>query len=221
MHLIMLGPPGSGKGTMSLELSRRFRIPHISTGDIFRSNIKNQTALGVEAKSYIDRGLLVPDELTTAMLVDRVADPDCANGYLLDGFPRTIAQAAALSKHLSAQGEKVDVVVNLELPDALVVERLSSRRLCSACGRSYHLIDSPPKAGDTCDVCGGRLIQRDDDKPETILSRLKVYHEQTAPLIDYYTREGVLFSVVNDGAVGSKYAYVIDEICKRTGQGNA
>lgn len=221
MHLIMLGPPGSGKGTMSLDLSRHFKIPHISTGDIFRSNIKNQTTLGVEAKSYIDRGQLVPDELTTAMLVDRVSDPDCADGYLLDGFPRTLAQAAALSEHLKANDEKIDAVVNLELPDALVVERLGSRRLCSACGRSYHLIDSPPKKEGICDVCGGSLFQREDDREETILSRLRVYHEQTAPLIEYYDSQGILFSILNDGAVGSKFAYAIAEIEKRTGTHHA
>ncbi len=220
MHLIMLGPPGSGKGTMSVDLSRHFRIPHISTGDIFRTNIKNQTALGVEAKSYIDRGLLVPDSVTTAMLIDRIAEPDCTDGYLLDGFPRTLAQAGAFSAHLDAAGERLDAVVNLELPDALVVERLSARRLCSACGRSYHLTDSPPKAEGICDVCGGTLIQRDDDREETILARLRVYHEQTAPLIDYYQRQGVLFSVLNDGAVGSKFAYVIAEIERRTGRAN-
>lgn len=217
MHLIMLGPPGSGKGTMSVDLSRHFRIPHISTGDIFRSNIKNQTALGLEAKSYIDRGLLVPDSLTTAMLTDRIGEPDCRSGYLLDGFPRTLAQAAALSDHLAASNECIEAVVNLELPDALVVERLSARRLCSACGRSYHLADNPPKLEGICDVCGGTLIQRDDDKEDTILSRLNVYHEQTAPLIDYYQQRDILISVLNDGAVGSKTAYVVTEIEKRTG----
>ncbi|NLC84372.1 MAG: adenylate kinase [Ruminococcaceae bacterium] len=220
MHLIMLGPPGSGKGTMASTLSRHFRIPHISTGDIFRNNIKNETELGREAKSYIDRGQLVPDELTTAMLIDRISEADCSQGYLLDGYPRTIVQATAFSAHLAAAGEQLDVVINLELPDALVVARLSSRRLCSSCGRSYHLIDSPPKNEGICDVCGGTLIQREDDKESTVLARLKVYHEQTAPLIDYYQQRGVLFSVVNDGPVGSKFAIVIDEIEKRTGRKN-
>ena len=217
MHLIMLGPPGSGKGTMAAELSRRFQITHISTGDIFRNNIKEQTALGLEAKGYMDKGLLVPDSVTIAMVADRIAEPDCANGYLLDGFPRTLAQAKALSDHLTANNDKIDIVVNLELPDAMVVERLSSRRLCSGCGRGYHVIDLPSKIEGICDACGGQLIQRDDDKPETIMRRLVAYHESTAPLIDYYTREGIIFSVVNDGPVGSNYARVIAEIERRTG----
>ncbi len=219
MHVIMLGPPGSGKGTMAGELSHRFQITHISTGDIFRKNIKDQTPLGIEAKGYIDKGLLVPDSVTIAMVADRIAEPDCHPGYLLDGFPRTLAQAKALSEHLASTGEKIDIVVNLELPDALVVERLSSRRLCSGCGRGYHVIDLPPKVEGICDACGGQLIQRDDDKPETILRRLKAYHESTAPLIDYYQSAGILFSVVNDGPVGSNYAKVIAEITRRTGAG--
>jgi len=217
MHVIMLGPPGSGKGTMAGELSRRFQITHISTGDIFRKNIKEQTALGLEAKGFIDKGLLVPDSVTIAMVADRIAQQDCSTGYLLDGFPRTLDQAKALSEHLSGCGEKIDIVVNLELPDALVVERLSSRRVCGGCGRGYHTVDLPPITEGICDACGSQLIQRDDDKPETILRRLKAYHESTAPLIDFYTQEGILFSVVNDGPVGSNYARVISEISKRTG----
>lgn len=221
MHLIMLGPPGSGKGTMSIDLSHRFQISHISTGDIFRKNIKEQTPLGVEAKGYMDRGLLVPDSVTIAMVADRIFEPDCKTGYLLDGFPRTIAQAKALSEYLAQRAEKIDVVINLELPDAMVVERLSSRRLCSGCGRGYHLIDLPSKVEGICDACGGQLIQRDDDKPETIMQRLVAYHESTAPLIDYYSNQGTLFSVVNDGAVGSNLSKVIVEIEKRTGMHNA
>lgn len=221
MHLIMLGPPGSGKGTMSIDLSRYFQIPHISTGDIFRKNIKEQTPLGLDAKGYMDRGLLVPDSVTIAMVADRIAEPDCSNGYLLDGFPRTLAQAKALSDHLSANAQIIDVVVNLELPDAMVVERLSSRRLCSGCGRGYHIIDLPSKIEGICDACGGQLIQRDDDQPDTIMRRLVAYHESTAPLIDYYSQQGVLISVVNDGAVGSNLPKVITEIEHRTGAQNA
>jgi adenylate kinase len=220
MHLIMLGPPGSGKGTMAIELSKIFAIAHISTGDIFRNNIKQKTPLGVEAKSYIDRGLLVPDSVTIAMVEDRLAQPDCQDGYLLDGFPRTLTQAHALAELLAGNGKKIELVINLELPDAKVVDRLSARRLCNVCGRGYNTESQPPKIENICDVCGSRLIQRDDDRPETIMSRLVAYHEQTAPLIAYYQEQGTLFRVVNDGEVGSNLAKVTAAIKATIGRDN-
>lgn len=218
MHVIMMGPPGSGKGTMAADLSRIFHIAHISTGEIFRNNIKAQTPSGIEAKSYIVLGQLVPDSVTIAMVEDRLMEPDCRDGYILDGFPRTLTQASALAESLASKNQKIDLVVNLDLPDEMVVRRLSTRRLCSSCGRGYNTESLPPKVENVCDVCGGKLIQRDDDRPETIMNRLVAYHEQTAPLITYYQEQGSLFRVVNDGEVGSNLDKITAEIEVRTGR---
>ncbi len=195
MKIIMLGAPGAGKGTQAKTIAERYGIPHISTGDIFRANIKNGTELGKKAKAYMDQGMLVPDDLTLDLVMDRFAQKDCENGYVLDGFPRTIPQAEALSKALSAAGEGIDYAIDIAVPDEAIVERMSGRRACLACGATYHVVYNPPKEEGVCSVCGAPLVQRDDDKPETVLKRLSVYHEQTQPLIDYYKKQGVLRQV--------------------------
>ena len=199
MKVVMLGAPGAGKGTQAKKIAAKYNIPHISTGDIFRANIKNGTELGKKAKTYMDQGLLVPDELVVDLVVDRVNQEDCADGYVLDGFPRTIPQAEALTKALASQGQKLDYAIDVDVPDENIVRRMSGRRACVGCGATYHLEYAPTKKEGICDVCGGELILRDDDKPETIEKRLGVYHEQTQPLIDYYTNAGILKRV--DGTV--------------------
>ena len=199
MKVIMLGAPGAGKGTQAKMIAEKYQVPHVSTGDIFRANIKNGTELGMEAKKYMDQGLLVPDELTVKILLDRVAQPDCANGYILDGFPRTIPQAEVLDAALQKLGESVDYAINVDVPDENIVKRMSGRRACLKCGATYHIEHIPSKAEGICDTCGSELVLRDDDKPETVLNRLKVYHDQTQPLIDFYENKGVLKSV--DGTV--------------------
>ena len=199
MKLIMLGAPGAGKGTQAKKIAEKYNIPHISTGDIFRANIKNGTELGKKAKTFMDQGLLVPDELVVDLVVDRVGQEDCANGYVLDGLPRTIPQAEALDRALSTLGEKVDYAINVEVPDGNIVKRMSGRRACVGCGATYHIVYAPTKVESVCDTCQGELILRDDDKPETVQKRLDVYHEQTQPLIEYYSNKGILREV--DGTV--------------------
>ena len=195
MKIIMLGAPGAGKGTQAKKIAAKYNIPHISTGDIFRANIKNGTELGQKAKTYMDQGLLVPDELVVDLVVDRVNQDDCVNGYVLDGFPRTIPQAEALDKALKELGQKIDYAINVEVPDENIVNRMSGRRACLKCGATYHVVYAAPKAEGICDTCGEALVLREDDKPETVQKRLNVYHEQTQPLIDYYTKQGVLKTV--------------------------
>lgn len=195
MKIIMLGAPGAGKGTQAKKIAAKYQIPHISSGDIFRANIKNGTELGKKVKTYLDQGLLVPDELTVDLVIDRTAQEDCKDGYVLDGFPRTIPQAEALDKALAARGEKVDYALNVEVPDENIVHRMGGRRACLACGATYHLEYAPTKKEGICDVCGKELVLRDDDKPETVQKRLNVYHEQTQPLINYYEQSGVLKEV--------------------------
>lgn len=195
MKIIMLGAPGAGKGTQAKKIAEKYQIPHISTGDIFRANIKNGTELGKKAKTYMDQGLLVPDELVCDLVVDRVQQEDCKNGYILDGFPRTIPQAESLDAALSALGESVDFAINVEVPDENIVNRMGGRRACVGCGATYHLMFAPTKVEGICDACGEKLILRDDDKPETVQKRLGVYHEQTQPLIDYYNGKGILKEV--------------------------
>lgn len=199
MKIIMLGAPGAGKGTQAKKIAAKYNIPHISTGDIFRWNIKNQTELGMKAKTYMDQGLLVPDELVVDLVADRLNEKDCQAGCVLDGFPRTIPQAEALDKALEAMGQKVDYAIDVDVPDDNIVNRMGGRRACVGCGATYHLVYAPTKTEGVCDVCGKELILRDDDKPETVLKRLNVYHAQTQPLIEYYTNAGVLKSV--DGTV--------------------
>ena len=195
MKIIMLGAPGAGKGTQAKMIADKYKVPHISTGDIFRANIKNGTELGKKAKEYMDKGQLVPDELTVEILLDRVAQDDCKNGYVLDGFPRTIPQADVLDTELTKLGDKVDYAINVDVPDENIVRRMSGRRACLKCGATYHIEHIPPKKEGICDTCGSELVQRDDDKPETVQNRLSVYHEQTQPLIDYYNKKGILKSV--------------------------
>ena len=195
MKIIMLGAPGAGKGTQAKKIAEKYGIPHISTGDIFRANIKNQTELGMKAKSYMDQGMLVPDELTLELIMDRFTNDDCKNGYVLDGFPRTIPQAEALTKALADKNDAVDYAINVDVPDEAIVTRMSGRRACLACGGTYHIKFNPTKVEGICDACGGELVLRADDKPETVQKRLDVYHEQTQPLIDYYQTQNILKEV--------------------------
>lgn len=195
MKIIMLGAPGAGKGTQAKKIAEVCKVPHISTGDIFRANIKNGTELGAKAKAYMDKGLLVPDELTCDLVVDRIQQSDCEQGYILDGFPRTIPQAEALTKALNAIDQKMDYAINIEIPDENIIGRMSGRRACVGCGATYHVVYNPTKVEGVCDVCGEALILREDDKPETVKNRLAVYHEQTQPLIDYYKNQGILEEV--------------------------
>ena len=195
MKIIMLGAPGAGKGTQAKRIAEKYGVPHVSTGDIFRANIKNGTQLGMEAKKYMDQGLLVPDELTVRILLDRVAQDDCKNGYVLDGFPRTIPQAEVLDEALTKLGDKIDYAIDVNVPDEKIIRRMSGRRACLTCGATYHIEHIPPKQEGSCDKCGSELVLRDDDKPETVKNRLAVYHEQTQPLIDFYEKKGVLKTV--------------------------
>ena len=195
MKVIMLGAPGAGKGTQAKMIAERYGIPHISTGDIFRANIKNGTELGAKAKEYMDKGLLVPDELVCDLVVDRIQQADCEKGYILDGFPRTIPQAEALKEALSAIEQKLDFAIDIEVPDENIINRMSGRRACVGCGATYHVVFNPTKVEGVCDVCGDALILRDDDKPETVEKRLTVYHTQTQPLIDFYSAEKILVEI--------------------------
>ncbi len=210
MIIIMLGAPGAGKGTQAKMIADKYSIPHISTGDIFRANIKNGTPLGNEAKQYMDKGQLVPDELTVKLLLDRVANEDCKNGYVLDGFPRTIPQADVLDDALTKNGSKIDYAINVEVPDENIVRRMGGRRACLSCGRTYHIEYAAPKTADVCDDCGSNLVQRDDDKPETVLKRLSVYHEQTQPLIEYYQNKNVLKEVDGTKDMNDVFAAITD-----------
>lgn len=195
MKIIMLGAPGAGKGTQAKKIAEKYQIPHISTGDIFRANIKGGTELGMKAKTFMDQGMLVPDEITIGMLMDRIGQEDCSNGYVLDGFPRTIPQAESLTKALAERGEKVDYAINVDVPDENIINRMSGRRACLGCGATYHITFNPPVKEGICDTCGQELVLRDDDKPETVKKRLDVYHQQTQPLIDYYKNAEVLAEV--------------------------
>lgn len=195
MKIVMLGAPGAGKGTQAIKIADKYDIPHISTGDIFRANIKGGTELGQKAKSYIDQGELVPDEVTIGMLLDRIAQDDCKNGYVLDGFPRTIPQAESLTEALKSQGDQIDFALNIDVPDEAIIQRMSGRRACPKCGATYHIVYAAPKTENICDKCGTKLIIRSDDKPETVKDRLNVYHQQTEPLIAYYKTAGVLREV--------------------------
>lgn len=213
MKIVMLGAPGAGKGTQAKRIAAKFSIPHISTGDIFRANIKNNTSLGAKAKSYMDKGELVPDELVIELIMDRFAQDDCVNGYVLDGFPRTIPQAEELDKALKSVNDNLDYAIDVEVPDDNIINRMSGRRACVNCGATYHIVHNPPKVENECDTCNGELILRDDDKPETVKNRLDVYHTQTEPLLKYYTEKGILYTV--DGT--QDMDTVFDSICKIVG----
>jgi adenylate kinase len=214
-YIILLGPPASGKGTQAARLREMLNLPHVASGDLFRENLKHETELGLKAKVYMDRGELVPDDVTIAMVVDRLSRPDCAAGVLLDGFPRTIAQAEALDQALAERGHGVSQVLYVSSPDDVLVERVSGRRLCRTCGESYHVRFNPPRQPGVCDSDGGELYQRDDDRPETVRQRLKVYAEQTSPLIDYYRSQEILVEVNGDqsiDAVTADLRAAIDDI---------
>ena len=195
MKIIMLGAPGAGKGTQAKQIAAKYSIPHISTGDIFRANIKNGTELGKKAKTYMDQGLLVPDELTCDLVMDRIQQDDCKNGFVLDGYPRTIPQAEALDAALEKIDQKMDYAIDVDVPDENIINRMGGRRACLNCGATYHIVSIPPKKEGICDHCGNALVLRDDDKPETVKKRLDVYHEQTQPLIDYYAKQNILKTV--------------------------
>ena len=201
MRLILLGPPGAGKGTQAVRLVKHYGIPQISTGDILRKAVKDGTELGTLAKKYMDKGELVPDEVVIGIIRDRITEPDCEKGYILDGFPRTIAQAEALDEMLEKMGARIDHVVNISVADEEIIKRLTGRRTCSNCGAGYHVLFDPPKQEGICDKCGGKLIQRDDDKEETIRARLEVYRQQTEPLIKYYEAKQLLRTIPGEGSM--------------------
>ena len=210
MKIIMLGAPGAGKGTQAKQIAAKYEIPHISTGDIFRANIKEGTDLGMEAKSYMDKGQLVPDELTVKILLDRVSKDDCKNGYVLDGFPRTIPQADVLDKAVSELNDKIDYAINVDVKDDNIIRRMSGRRACLNCGATYHIVNVPPKKEGICDTCGSELVIRDDDKEETVKARLLAYHEQTQPLIDYYNNKGILKEVDGTKDMNDVFADIVN-----------
>ena len=195
MRAILLGPPGAGKGTQAETIVNEFKVPHVSTGDMFRKNIKEETELGKQVKAYLDKGMLVPDELTVEIVKDRILQADCSNGFLLDGFPRTIEQANALDKVLNETGQKLDYVINIQVDPKLLVERAVGRRICKDCGQTYHLTFNKPKNEGICDKCGGELYQRKDDTEETVANRINVYQEQTQPLIEYYAKKGIILDI--------------------------
>lgn len=209
MRIIMLGAPGAGKGTQASRVAEKYGVPHISTGDIFRKNIKEQTELGLKAKSYMDQGMLVPDELVVEIVADRLTWDDCSKGYVLDGFPRTIPQAESLDEILEKLGQKIDYAINVEVADEVIVQRMSGRRACLTCGATYHTEYLRPKVEDVCDHDGAALVLRDDDKPETVKKRLQVYHEQTQPLMDYYQAQKKLREVDGTKAVEAVFDDII------------
>jgi adenylate kinase len=213
MNIVLFGPPGAGKGTQAKKLAGHYKIPHISTGDILRANLREGTELGLAAKEYMDKGELVPDEVLIGIIKNRLAEPDCQAGFLLDGYPRTIPQADALSGILDEIGKPLEVVLNIDVPDDELVIRLGGRRMCR-CGASYHVKFNPPEKDGICDSCDGTLYQRDDDRDDAILQRLKVYQDQTQPLIDYYDRMGILVTVDGTGDIDVVFADICDVLDK-------
>ncbi|WP_423935784.1 adenylate kinase [Candidatus Deferrimicrobium sp.] len=209
MGIILLGPPGAGKGTQAKKLTQAFSIPQISTGDMLRAAVKNGTALGTKAKAFMDAGGLVPDEVVIGIVKERLAEPDCGNGFILDGFPRTIPQAEALDRVTKELGKEIRFVLSLEVDQNALMERLCGRRTCTGCGAMYHVKFNPPKAAGKCDKCGTALIQRDDDKEETITNRLSNYNKATAPLLDYYRNTGKIRSVMASGEIDAIYAGIV------------
>ena len=212
MIIMLLGPPGGGKGTQAVKLFEKYKLPQISTGEILRAEIKKGSELGKEANQYVSKGLLVPDDIMVKIIKKRIVEKDCKNGLVLDGFPRTIPQAEALDEVLKGLGKKIDKVISIVVSEKFLVERLTGRRLCSKCGAGYHIKFSPPKQNGKCDTCGGELIQREDDKEETIKKRFRVYQEQTAPLIRYYRQKGILKEVNGEGDIESVYKLIVNII---------
>lgn len=212
MRIILMGPPGAGKGTQADFLKTRLNIPHISTGDMFRKALKEQTPLGMEAKSFMDKGQLVPDSVTIGIVKERLTQSDCQKGFLLDGFPRTIPQADALEQTLQDLGMKLDKVINIVVKRESLIERLTGRRVCKNCGATYHLLFNPSKSGGNCDACGGELYQRSDDSLETVSNRLDVYESQTAPLVDYYRKKGLLLEINGEMPVEEVTGSIIEAL---------
>jgi len=210
MNLVLVGPPGAGKGTQAVRLQEAYEIPHISTGDMFRKAIKEETELGKKAKEYIDQGELVPDEVTIGIVRERLAQDDCQQGFILDGFPRTVNQADALNTILADMNTSLDAVINIKVSDAEVIDRLSGRRICKSCGASYHVKFNPPKVAGVCDECGGELYQREDDNSNTIQQRLNVYSEQTSPLINYYQELDLLRTVNGEDSLDNVFVEIKD-----------
>lgn len=213
-RVVLLGPPGAGKGTQATQIAQKYQILHISTGDIFRANVKQGTPLGVKAKEYMDKGLLVPDELVCDLVEDRISKDDCSNGYLLDGFPRTVFQAEHFDAFLKKNNQALDSVVDIEVDEDILLPRMIGRRVCRGCGKPYHVTAMPPKQEGVCDVCGGEVYQRDDDKEETVKNRFKVYQDQTSPLIEYYKNTGILGEINGAQDVNK----VFDDICALLGE---
>jgi len=212
MRLILLGPPGAGKGTQAEGIKEEFNIPHISTGDIFRENIKNNTELGKKAQKFMNKGLLVPDDLVVDLVKDRLSKDDCKEGFLLDGFPRTIEQAKALDKELEKMNQKLDKVINIKVSEDILVERIVGRRICKDCKATYHVKFNPPQKKGVCDKCGGELYQRDDDKEETVQKRINVYNEQTQPLIDYYKKKDLILNINGEQEINKVLEDIINNL---------
>lgn len=215
MRLVLLGPPGAGKGTQAAGIVEKYSVPHISTGDIFRKNIKENTELGMEAKKYMDQGLLVPDELVVKIVKDRLLEDDCKAGFLLDGFPRTVAQADALDEELKEMGIALDSVINIEVPAEELIKRAVGRRICKSCGSTFHVEFNKPKEEGVCDNCSGELFQRDDDKEETVAKRIEVYNDQTQPLIDYYKNKGIIIDIDGTQSIDAVFNDIVSKLeCK-------
>lgn len=215
MRLVLLGPPGAGKGTQAAGIVKKYNVPHISTGDIFRKNIKENTDLGIEAKKYMDQGLLVPDELVVKIVKDRLLEDDCKEGFLLDGFPRTVAQADALDEELKEMGIALDSVINIEVPAEELIKRAVGRRICKSCGATFHVEFNKPEKEGVCDSCSGELFQRDDDKEETVAKRIEVYNEQTQPLIDYYTKKDIIIDIDGTQSIDAVFENIVSKLESR------
>lgn len=218
MRLILLGPPGAGKGTQAVRLAERYRVPHISTGDMFRAALAEGTELGLKAKSYMEKGVLVPDEVTIGIVRERLSKPDVAAGFVLDGFPRTVPQAEALDAILSERKSPLDAVVNITASRTELIRRLTGRRVCRQCGRVYHMVTDPPEDGARCRVCGGEVYQRPDDTEETVVKRLTTFEQETKPLIDYYTKKGIIITVDGDRDIGVVFREITEDLDRKVGR---
>lgn len=215
MNLLIMGPPGAGKGTQAAEIVKELKIPHISTGDMLREAVKQGTEMGKKAKEYMDKGQLVPDEVIIGVVKDRLGQPDCKVGFLLDGFPRTLPQAEALDQTLKEMGIKLDAVINIRVPREKIVDRITGRRVCRSCGDTYHVVNKPPKESGKCDKCGGELYQRSDDTAETVNKRLDVYEAQTQPLLDYYGKQGIVLDINGDQPINKVLEDILAALKKR------